>query len=379
MLPAMVFEELTTPCALVNLEVLERNCSRMADLARRLGVRLRPHVKTHKCVEAARLQVRGHFGGITVSTLAEARFFADAGFDDITYAVPIAPSRLAEAAELAAGACRLHLLIDHPQAVDACEAFATAHGIRLSLFLEVDCGGRRTGVDPERPESLQLAQRIDRSDQLELAGILTHAGHAYACRTREEVQRVAAEERSVMATFAGALREAGVEVAEVSVGSTPTLAVADDLSGVTEARPGNYVFFDAFQTAIGVCGIDDVAFSVLATVIASHPERRQLVVDAGALALSRDPGPVHLDPAFGFGVVLTADGSSRLESARVISLTQEHGIVQLSDPDHVAAHPIGARLRILPNHACLAAALYDRYHVLCDGRVIDEWRPVRGW
>jgi len=368
-----------TPCALVDLDRLERNAVDMAARCARLGVRLRPHVKTHKCVEAARVQLGGRPGGLTVSTLAEARALAAAGFDDLTWAVPVAPARLPECLHLARRGVRLGVLVDHPVTAAAVEAAAAAASFRLRVWLKVDCGGGRAGVDPGRDGALGLARTLAGSPHLELAGILTHAGHAYRCRDRAGAAAVAAEERDVMVAFAGRLRAAGVPVAEVSVGSTPTVTAAEDLAGVTEVRPGNYAFFDAFQVAVGSCRLDDVAFTVLVTVIGHYPDRGELVVDGGTLALSRDPGPVHVDPGCGFGVVLTADGCRRLPGLRVVSLSQEHGLVRAEHPADLEACPIGTVLRVVPNHSCLAAALFDRYHVLRGAEVVDEWRPARGW
>ncbi len=370
--------DLRTPAALVDLDVLERNAERMGATAARLGVRLRPHVKTHKTLEGARIQVRGQFGGITVSTLAEAAFFAAGGFSDITYAVPVAPAKLAEAADLAVRLDRFNLLVDHPATAAAVEACARERNVVLSVFLKVDCGYHRAGVDPERAESAVLAARLAASPHIDFRGILTHAGQSYRCRTADEVRVVAAHERDVMAAFAGRLRAAGVRVEEVSVGSTPTLAVAADLAGVTEARPGNYAFFDATQAAIGSCTLADAAFSVLLSVIGRHPERRELLLDGGALALSKDPGPVHVEPACGFGVMCAVAGEA-LPGWRVVSLSQEHGLARSARPLPAGSFPIGSLVRIVPNHSCLAAALFERYAVVRGDRVVDEWRPARGW
>ena len=181
-----------------------------------------------------------------------------------------------------------------------------------------------------------------------------------------------------MVAFAGRLRGEGIPVGEVSVGSTPTVMAAEDLTGVTEVRPGNYLCFDAFQAAIGSCRLDEVAFSVLATVLGAYPERRELVVNAGALALSKDPGPVHVDPDCGFGVVVDATDQRPITGLRVVSISQEHGVLRTDQPLDPRWQP-GSRLRILPNHACLAAACFDRFHVVRGIEVVDEWRPVRGW
>jgi D-serine deaminase-like pyridoxal phosphate-dependent protein len=378
MLQPMTSDRLPTPCALVDLDRLERNAAAMSQQARRLGVRLRPHVKTHKCVEAARIQTAGEHGGITVSNLAEARTFAAAGFRDITWAVPVALDRLDGCADLVRTIDRFQMLVDHPRAVAELEAFAAAEGLCFEVLLEVDCGHHRSGVDPGDPAAIRLAGAIHSSSDLEFAGILTHAGQSYRCGSRADAAEVTRHERDVMVAFAGRLRAAGIPVGEVSVGSTPTVTAAEDLTGVTEVRPGNYLFLDAFQAAIGSCGVDEVAFSVLAIVLGAYPERRELVVNAGALALSKDPGPVHVDPDCGFGVVVDAADQQPILGLRVIALSQEHGVLHRDRPLDPSWQP-GSRLRILPNHSCLAAACFDSYQVVRGAELVDEWRPVRGW
>jgi D-serine deaminase-like pyridoxal phosphate-dependent protein len=183
----------------------------------------------------------------------------------------------------------------------------------------------------------------------------------------------------VAAGFAARLRHAGIPVPEVSIGSTPTMSLAENLDGITEARPGNYVFYDAFQAAIGSCTLEDCAFSVLTTVVGHYPSQNKIIVDAGALALSKDPGPRHVDADCGFGAVFTADGQRHLPELRVVSLSQEHGQLRGVRPLRLPDYPVGSRLRIVPNHSCLAAAQHDRYHVVAGGRVTETWRPVRGW
>ncbi|MBW2524835.1 MAG: alanine racemase [Deltaproteobacteria bacterium] len=374
----MTLHELITPCALVDLDRLERNAAAMTARTRALGVRLRPHVKTHKCPEAARIQTRGLDGAITVSTLAEARLFADEGFSDITWAVPLALDRLDECAELATRLARFRLLVDHPVTVAALERFAAAQGVRLEVLLEIDCGLHRSGVAPDGDGALTTARSIHASAHLTFAGILTHAGQSYRCRSRAEAAEVSRHERDVMVALADRLRAAGLVVPEVSVGSTPTVTAADDLTGITEVRPGNYLFFDAFQAAIGSCLLDEVAFSVLANVLGVYPERRELVINAGALALSRDPGPVHVDPHCGFGIPVEIANQDPMAGLQIVSLSQEHGVLRSDGPLSADWRP-GSRLRILPNHSCLTAACFDRFHVVRGTDVLDEWRPVRGW
>ncbi len=372
----VLISDLPTPSALVDLDQLERNSSRMADKARRLGVRLRPHVKTHKCIEIARIQTELHFGGVTVSTLAEAQAFATGGFTDITYAVPIAPQKLAEAVDLQEEIDALNILIDHPGTLRAVEEVAASRGTVLPVYLEIDCGHHRSGIDPDDEAAEQFVRRVAESQAVDFRGLLTHAGHAYRARNRSQAYQVACEERNVLTAFAAQLRDLGIPIPEISVGSTPTARAIDDLTGVTEIRPGNYAFYDAFQSAIGSCELDEAAFSVLATVISVHPEAGRAVVDAGSLALSMDPGPTHVDPNCGFGVIVATDDLHPLPGLRVTSLSQEHGT--LTGPGVEALRP-GTRIRIVPNHSCLSAACFDRYHVVRGTEVVDEWHPVRGW
>jgi D-serine deaminase-like pyridoxal phosphate-dependent protein len=247
------------------------------------------------------------------------------------------------------------------------------------VFLKVDCGYHRAGVDPALEESTTFASRVARSPHLMFEGLLTHAGHAYRCGSPEEVRQVAEQERSVMARFAAKLRSAGVLVPEVSAGSTPTCCAAQDWTGVTEIRPGNYAFFDAFQEAMGSCSLADASgFTVLATVIGHYPERGMLLLNAGALALSKDPGPVHLDPDCGFGIPCDLSGKP-IQGVRLTSLSQEHAEAEVSAPALYGRFPIGAPIRVIPNHSCLAAACFERYLVFRDGEVVDEWRTERGW
>jgi D-serine deaminase-like pyridoxal phosphate-dependent protein len=369
-------DDLQTPAALVDLDRLESNASRMAEKALRLRVRLRPHVKTHKCIEAARIQTDLHFGGLTVSTLAEAQAFAAGGFSDITYAVPIAPQKITGAADLHTEIGNLNLLVDHPDTVRAIEEVAASRGITLPVFLEIDCGGGRSGVDPAGDLAQVLLRRLADSENIEFRGLLTHAGHAYHARSRSDAYEVACEERNLLTAFAAETRDHGVEIPEVSVGSTPTVRAIDDLTGITEVRPGNYIFYDSFQIAIGSCDADDVAFSVLATVISVLPEQSRAIIDAGALALSKDAGPVHVDPDCGFGLPVTLEDQHPLPGLRIAGLTQEHGT--LTGPGVEALRP-GTRFRIFPNHSCLSAACFDSYHVVRGTEVVDEWHPARGW
>jgi D-serine deaminase-like pyridoxal phosphate-dependent protein len=362
--------DILTPAFLVDRAIVQRNCDRMRAKARDSGVAFRPHVKTHKSTEIGRMQHGGHPGPITVSTLAEAELFASDGFRDITYAFPIAPAheKLDRAMNLARRIDRLSLLIDSERALRALEEL----DFTFDVFLKVDCGYHRAGVDPDSPDSVRLAVAMARSEHVRFQGLLTHAGHSYNARDVEEVRRIAAEESGSLTRFRALLAAEGLGEARRSIGSTPTASVVERFSDCDAVRPGNYIFYDAFQATIGSCTLDDCAVSVLTTVVGSYPERGSLIVDAGALALSKDRGAEQIDPDCGYGLVCDLD--LRPLPMRVIALSQEHGKIETQ-----ASVPVGTRLRIVPNHSCLTAAMFDRYHVLDGDKVVDQWKPGRGW
>lgn len=362
----MHIDDVPTPALLLDLDRLEANLDRMARRTRELGVRLRPHAKTHKCVEVARLQRDLGAPGLTVSTLHEARVFADHGFDDMTWAFPVAPSRVPEAAALSRDVT-LRVVVDAPEAVDA----LVEERAPFRVMLQVDCGYGRVGVDPEEERSVELARRVAEAGRLHFDGILTHSGHGYEARGADELAEVAEEERGVMAGFADRLRDEGLEVPVVSVGSTPATTHARDLGGVTEARPGNYAFYDHTQCVIGSCSPEDCALTVLSTVVSSPRGRDHCVCDAGALSLSQDAGPEDASPAT-MGEIYGDYGEGTLrDDVRLTKLSQEHGTVS-------ASLPVGERVRILENHSCLTAACFDEYHVVRGEEVVDRWKIWRG-
>lgn len=369
----MKLEDLRTPAFLIDLPGLKRNTSRMLERAKKLGVRLRPHLKTHKTVEIARMQMGSDGAGITVSTLAEARAFLKAGFKDITYAFPITSNKIDEAAELTRSADAFHLLVDHSDTLEALISYARAQGIRFSVFLKVDTGLHRAGVDPKSYSSVETARRMHFEEGLLFQGILTHGGHAYSCADRGEIREAAEGERAAMAQFAGLLRDEGIPCPVVSAGSTPTAVCGTGWDGVDELRPGNYVFFDKSQADIGTCGLDECAAFVLATVAGHYPVRNQLLIDAGALALSKDRGAAHVGDEITFGAV---PGHPNF---KIVSLSQEHGIIECRERIDYEAFPMGSLLRIIPNHSCLSAALFSKFHVMEGDEAVDEWVPVRGW
>ena len=366
--------DLPTPALLLDRDVLDRNLDRMADRARALGVALRPHAKTHKCLEVGRRQLARGAAGITVATLPEAEAFADGGFDDITWAFPLVVGRLAEVIALARRIA-FRVTLDSPDALDALGAAARAAEVPVHAWLEVDVGHHRSGVDPHAAESVALARRMASERGVRFDGLLTHAGQSYHALSRAERAAVAEAERADMAAFAGRLERAGVPVPAVSVGSTPAMSAVERLDGVSEVRPGNYAFYDFMQVAGGVCVAADCAVTVLASVVSHQRSAGHVVVDAGALALSKDRGPHEASRARGFGPVLAGLAGHEVEPAlEVRAVSQEHGTVGGAAAADVAGRlPVGAKVRILPNHSCLTAALFDHYDVVQGDEVVDRW------
>lgn len=351
--------DLPTPAVLVDLAVLERNVERMAARARQHGVRLRPHAKTHKTVAIARLQKSSGAAGLSVAKTAEAEVYADHGFEDLFVAYPVVGQdkgrrllRLAERVRLAVGTDSVE------GARTLAEVFAGA-GRTLELMLKVDVGYHRVGVEPDRAAA--VARQIAELPGVTLRGVFTHAGHAYAQETPEGVDAIAGQEGQTLARCAEALRAAGLPVDEVSVGSTPTARQAMAVTGVTECRPGNYVFHDASQVALGSCQPEDCALTVVATVV-SVPAAGRAVLDAGSKTLSSD----RLRPREGgHGVILG-------RRSRIASLSEEHGVVTVEPGE---SFRVGERVRVLPNHACVVANLHDRLWAV-RGEAVEDELPV---
>lgn len=368
----MRLEDLPTPCLVLDKGVLERNLKRMSDAVHRHSVALRPHMKTAKSAEVGRMATRGEAGGITVSTLAEAEYFADNGFRDILVAAALPPQKLDRAAALADRGVSVTLVTD-----DAGAASVIAEqNAPFKVLIEIDSGDHRAGVDPSSAVVLEIGKALG----AKLAGVMTHAGHSYDCRTIQCIKDVAVRERDGVVTAAQHLREAGLRCDVVSVGSTPTMTHAERLDGVTEARPGVYMFQDLFQAEIGSCGRKDIALTVLASVIGRSPDENRFLVDAGALALSKDRSTQATEHDAGYGSVWDIDGAPAFGNCKIERAYQEHGVGVSDESLPFDELSIGAKMRIAPNHACITAAGHDRYYVVDGGRdVVATWDRINGW
>jgi len=335
---------LATPAVVVDLDVLERNIRRMAARAREAGVRLRPHAKTHKSPAIGALQRAAGAWGLSLAKVGEAEVFVDAGFDDVFLAYPTVGEDKARRLLALADRARLAVGVDSVDGARSLAETFRAAGRTLDVMLKVDVGYGRVGVLPERAAA--VAVEVAELAGLRLRGVFTHAGHGYLAENKECVDGIARLEGERLVETAARLREAGLGEGEVSVGSTPTAAVAMRVPGVTECRPGNYVFHDASQVALGTCSLEDCALTIIATVV-SVPAPDRAVVDAGSKTLSSDP--LRPKPR-GHGRILGRDSF-------VEKLSEEHGVIAVAEGE---AFRVGERVRILPNHACVVANLHDQ-------------------
>jgi len=359
--------DIETPALLLHHDVMERNLKDMADRAKRLGVALRPHIKTHKCLELGRRQESYGARGITVSTLFEADAFARGGFNDLTWAFPLDPTHVPHVQRIGRNGVTLRVILDDLETAKALS------GSGLHVWLKVDCGYHRAGVDPSSRYALEVARELGAEPGLTFDGILSHSGHAYRTRNKDGAAQIAEQERQVMVWFAELLRKDGLPVRGISVGSTPAMVAVKGLTGVTEARPGNYIFYDRTMVLIGCCEPRDVAVTVLATVISHQPGASHFVIDAGALSLSKDLGPTHLGLEPAFGAV-----KDHPELA-VASVSQEHGIIRAAAPAAIEGKfKVGQQIEIIPNHSCLTEAHFDEYVVMEGDRIMDRWHIERG-
>jgi D-serine deaminase-like pyridoxal phosphate-dependent protein len=430
---------LRTPAYVVDLAVARTNAERMLETAQAMGLECRPHVKTHKTEELALLQTGGRRGRITVSTLAEAEFYADHGFDDIVYAVPITPEKVAAAAALSARLDKFVVAVDNEQQVDA----LLAHGPPSAagdpekpwrVVLMVDCGYHREGLDPRAPASVDLARRLVAGGRIAvLEGVYTHGGNSYDARGAAAVRAIARDERDAVVALAGALEAAGVPCPDRGVGSTPTCASllresplsppseeangdeafaayrSEISEGLTELHPGNYVFFDTAQLSIGACASpDDIAVRVVTRVVGHYPGSNTLLVDMGWTAQGGGQGGQDADHPFGCfthrlvpppppapwpaqaeeggsdggsGGSWAEDRSAAVLNLKINNLKQEVGEVSTKDgtPLDFEALPVGSLLCFAPHHSCATGHNHQTIKVLEGGRIVDEYDVCKGW
>lgn len=346
-----LFEALETPCLVINEEVMDHNIQVMGNMAASHKVQLRPHAKTHKLPRIALQQMEAGAVGITVAKVSEAEIMAANGVNNIFIAYPLITERKIERAIRLSEQIELIVGVDSLAGAQRIEQTASRLGHCLQVRLEIDTGMRRTGVLYE--QAAALAAEIAQMPHLRLTGIYTFRGALLAGKPTLDLAAAGQEEGTLMVQLAERLRAQGIAITDVSVGSTPTAAYAAAVKGVTEVRPGTYVFHDRMQARLGVCGIEDCAGSVLVTIV-SRPSADLAIVDGGSKTFATDVQP-GTDPLQlrGFGHILGH------EDAQLVRLSEEHGMIELGPIAQAAGLQVGDQLRIIPNHICSTVNLHN--------------------
>ncbi|KAI8147014.1 hypothetical protein BJV82DRAFT_509036 [Fennellomyces sp. T-0311] len=373
--------ELRTPALIIDRTVLKRNCDRLGNIPAEYNVKVRVHVKSHKTVEAARMQLEGaNTDAIVVSTMAEAQIMASSSL--VLLGFPITPDKFDEMFALAERVESFQIFIDRLETLDALEEYhkTTSTHKKIGVFIKIDCGYGRAGVPLdsafEKVSILNLAKRLANSSCTTLKGLYAHAGHSYKARSADEALTYLEEECESARQFRTLfLQEAGIDIPYLSIGATPTAQsivyhkndrVRKALEGISEVHAGAYSLLDRQQMATGLCNESDVAISVACRVASRYPDRGTVLIDGGALAFSKD-----VTPQGGYGQTTTG--------IILKSISQEHGILA-ADSDGDGNVHVGDIVRVIPNHCCLAAACHLYYLVVESGdQVVDVWFPVRGW
>lgn len=373
-------ESLDTPCLVLDVSRMRRNIARLKARLAPMNVQLRPHLKTPKCIEVAREVMQSPQGPATVSTLKEAEQFAEQGLRDLLYAVCIAPHKLPRVSALRQRGVDLMLVVDSIEAAQAVAHHSKQTRDAIPVLIEIDSDGHRSGVQPASGLLTEIGRTLMHGGAA-LRGVMTHAGDSYNKNDPKALIHIAEQERDAAVRSAEVLRKAQLPCPIVSVGSTPTAHFARHLDGVTEVRAGVFVFFDLVQAGIGVCQTEDIALSVMATIIGHQKEKGWILTDGGWMSLSRDRGTAKQSVDFGYGLVCDINGIPYPDLI-VTDASQEHGtLAQRAGSSHQLPHlPVGARVRILPNHACATGAQHDRYQIVDNSNaVIAHWNRFSGW
>jgi D-serine deaminase-like pyridoxal phosphate-dependent protein len=361
--------DLRTPCVLVDRARMERNLQRMQAAAASAGKRLRPHAKTHKSIDLARHQIAGGAVGICCAKLGEAEVFAAAGIADIRLPYPLNPVNAERVIELL-DATRLSFIVDHPDVARGWSDAMSREGREVDVLVKVDVGFHRCGIDPGPKDAADLVARIAALPGLKFRGLLSHAGHGYGAGSEREVQAIASREVEILGDLKRRVHALGTEVEEISVGATPTVRYSVELGGITELRPGNYIYFDRTQVSLGAASWDDCALTVLARVV-SRPAADRVILDSGSKTLTNDLAR-GFTPSPGYGVVLERiDGVQSPDAALVVErLSEEHANVRVAPGSAQRLEP-GDLVRIIPNHSCVVSNLVDGV-LLVDGADVRE-------
>ena len=347
---------------------MANNLQRMQSAVNARGLRLRPHAKTHKSVALAQRQISGGAVGVCCAKLGEAEIFAAQGISDIRLPYPLNPSNADRVVPLLDTA-RISFIVDHMDVARGWSDAMQRAGREVEVLVKVDVGFHRCGIDPDAANAADFVARVAALPGLRLRGLLSHAGHGYGATSEAEVQAIAHAEAEIMRGLASRVRERGVEIEEISVGATPTIRYSLVEEGITEVRPGNYIYFDRTQVALGAATWDDCALTVLARVVTHHGDR--VVFDSGSKTLTNDTAR-GFTPMPGYGAVLTSiDGPQAADDGFVIErLSEEHATVRVVEGARTLRP--GDLVRIVPNHSCTVSNLMDAVQMVDGGEVLER-------
>ena len=373
-------EELDTPCLILDKSLLEKNCFKARKKCLELNTILRPHVKTPKSIEVAKIALDNQEGPITVSTLNEAEYFANAGFKDILYAVCVIPKKLNRLNFIQQKySCMIRMVIDSVFVAQEILNYSKLHNANFEILIEIDCGEGRSGLFHQDQKIRDISRVFAEYEQTNLIGVLTHAGHSYSTKDKNEILSISNIERAEALASIKNFSNFNKMSPVISVGSTPTMFLASNLDGISEIRAGIYMFWDLAQASRGICKIEEIAISVLASVIGHNHQRKRIIIDAGSLALSKDVSANNFMKEAGYGLVCNPDTGIPFDGLNVSEVHQEHGSIDLETIDWFDNFPIGSLVRILPNHACLTCAAHEKYNVLENEQITESWSRTNGW
>jgi D-serine deaminase-like pyridoxal phosphate-dependent protein len=355
--------DLDTPTLLVDLKKLKSNISNIAKFAKEQQVQLRPHIKTHKSIKIAQLQLASGAVGITVAKIAEAEVMAAAGIRDILIAFPISsPLKVDRLLKLLKNGVQLKVAVDSIEQLKHLQRGFENSPFMLEVWIKINSGLNRCGVESGK-EAVRLAQAILLLSKLKLGGVFTHAGQSYAATSQKDIEEIGKREATAVLESAEAIERMGMPVPVKSVGSTPTYKISGAIDGITEIRPGNAVFFDAIQVGLGVAAIDQCALTVLGSVAGRYDNR--IVFDTGSKTLSLDKGAHGHQTVQGFGHIMEAPDIT------IERLSEEHGVGTFTQQPKLT---LNQKVQIIPNHACTVVNLFNQYVVHRDGIVVDVWK-----
>ncbi|MBA3899029.1 MAG: alanine racemase [Bacteroidetes bacterium] len=360
---------ISSPTLLLDKEKCLRNIGFMAGKAKGFGLKLRPHFKTHQSAEIGEWFRDFGISSCTVSSMKMAEYFKNHGWNDITLAFPINILEI-DAINAIAAEINLNSIIVSTKTLDDLNQQLKSP---LGLYIKINTGANRTGIEPENISLIdKLLEKISANDLMKFKGFLAHSGQTYAARNKEEIEKIHAQEIQIMA----ALKQKYINVfpeIEISVGDTPACSVSENYKGISEIRPGNFVFYDLMQVQIGSCNFDDIAIALASPVVAKHPERNEIIIHGGAVHLSKEY--IFLEngeKSFGSIVILNENHTwgQPIKGAYLRSLSQDHGIIKTDSKEVFDSFTEGSLIGILPVHSCLTADMLKSF-LTTDGKKME--------